>query len=180
MKVILLQEVQGLGKPGDVKDVADGYARNYLLPRQMVTAATPKELANLQTRVAAAQRQVERQRKSNESLAAQIEAITLTFAVRVGQGDRLYGSVTSQNIAEALHEQENLSIDRRTIQLREPLRQLGDFEVPIRVAQGVDPKIKVKIVSAQTLSEGAEEGPSADVTTVSSTANVDETAEAEA
>ncbi|MGZ3673191.1 MAG: 50S ribosomal protein L9, partial [Ktedonobacterales bacterium] len=92
MKVILLHEVEGLGKPGDVKDVANGYARNYLLPRQLVTAATAKELANLQTRVAAAQRRAEQQRQSNAALAAQIEAITLTFAVRVGQGDRLYGS----------------------------------------------------------------------------------------
>ena len=167
MKVILLHEVEGLGKPGDVKDVADGYARNYLLPRQLVTAATAKELANLQTRVATAQRHAEQQRQTYASLAAQIEAITLTFAVRVGQGDRLYGSVTSQNIAEALQEQENLSIDRRTIQLRDPLRQLGDFEVPIRVAQGVEPKIKVKIVSAQSLGEGEEELQGANVTAVS-------------
>lgn len=174
MKVILLHEVEGLGKPGDVKDVADGYARNYLLPRQLVTAATAKELANLQTRVATAQRRAEQQRQTYASLAAQIEAITLTFAVRVGQGDRLYGSVTSQNIAEALQEQEKLSIDRRTIQLRDPLRQLGDFEVPIRVAQGVEPKIKVKIVSAQSLGEAGEE-QSANVASVPT-----ETAEAAA
>lgn len=174
MKVILLHEVEGLGKPGDVKDVADGYARNYLLPRQLVTAATAKELANLQARVATAQRRAEQQRQTNAALSAQIEAITLTFAVRVGQGDRLYGSVTSQNIAEALQEQENLSIDRRTIQLREPLRQLGEFEVPIRIAQGVEPKIKVKIVSAQTL-EGEEE-QSENVASVPTA----ETAEAEA
>ncbi|HEX8034063.1 MAG TPA: 50S ribosomal protein L9 [Ktedonobacterales bacterium] len=180
MKVILLHEVEGLGKPGDVKDVADGYARNYLLPRQLVTPATAKELANLQTRVAAAQRRAEQQRQSNAALAAQIEAITLTFAVRVGQGDRLYGSVTSQNIAEALQEQENLAIDRRTIQLREPLRQLGEFEVPIRVAQGVEPKIKVKIVSAQTLGEGEEE-QRANVASVPTTADTSaSTAEAEA
>ncbi len=180
MKVILLHEVEGLGKPGDVKEVADGYARNYLLPRQLVTAATAKELANLQTRVAVAQRQAEQLRQSNAAMAAQIEAITLTFAVRVGQGDRLYGSVTSQNIAEALQEQENLSIDRRTIQLRDPLRQLGDFEVPIRVAQGVEPKIKVKIVSAESLGEAGEE-QSANVASVPTTAETSAaTAEAEA
>lgn len=178
MKVILLHEVEGLGKPGDVKEVANGYARNYLLPRQLVTAATAKELANLQARVATAQRRAEQQRQSNASLAAQIEAITLTFAVRVGQGERLYGSVTSQNIAEALQEQENLSIDRRTIQLRDPLRQLGEFEVPIRVAQGVEPKIKVKIVSAQTLGEGEQE-QSANVASVLTTAEAS-TTEAEA
>ncbi|MGZ3672965.1 MAG: 50S ribosomal L9 C-terminal domain-containing protein, partial [Ktedonobacterales bacterium] len=85
-----------------------------------------------------------------------------------------------QNIAEALQEQENLSIDRRTIQLREPLRQLGEFEVPIRIAQGVEPKIKVKIVSAQTLGEG-EEVQSANVASVPTTADTSaSTAEAEA
>ena len=86
MKVILLHEVPGLGKPGDVKDVANGYARNYLLPRQLVTAATGMEMERLRERVAAAQRRVQKQRATNEELAAQLEAVTLTFAVRVGQG----------------------------------------------------------------------------------------------
>ena len=152
MKVILLQDVPGLGKPGDVKDVANGYARNYLLPRQLVTAATSSELARLRERVAAAQRRVQKQQATNEVLAERLAAVTLTFAVRVGQGRRLYGSVTNQNIVDALQEQEGLSIDRRMIQLRDPLRQLGDFEVGIRIAPGVEPKVKVRTVSAESLS----------------------------
>jgi len=149
MKVILLQEVSGLGKPGEVKDVADGYARNFLLPRQLVTPATTAEMASLRQRVAAAQRKVENQRKSHDTLAARIQRVTLTFEVRVGRGDRLYGSVTSQDIASALRELEQLTIDRRTIQLREPLRQLGTFEVGVRVASGVEPKLKVHIIPSQ-------------------------------
>lgn len=155
MKVILLHEVPGLGQPGDVKDVADGYARNYLLPRQLVTAASGTQLSNLREQVASAQRRVEKQRASDQALADQLANVTLTFAVRVGQGERLYGSVTSQNIAEALQEQEGLAIDRRLIQLREPLRQIGEFEVGVRIAQGLEPKLKVKIVSAQTVGEGS-------------------------
>lgn len=155
MKVILLHDVPGLGKPGDVKDVADGYARNYLLPRQLVTAATGTEMANLKQRVASAQRRVAKQRETDEALAARIAAVTLTFAVRVGQGDRLYGSVTSQNVADALREQESLQIDRRMIQLRDPLRQLGEFEVPVRVAQGIEPKVKVRIVSSNDVAARA-------------------------
>jgi large subunit ribosomal protein L9 len=159
MKVILLHEVPGLGAPGDVKDVAAGYARNYLLPRQLVMPATPSELANLRDRVAAAQRRAQKQRETNETLAQRIAAVTLTFAVRVGRGDRLYGSVTSQNIADALREQEGLVIDRRMIQLRDPLRQLGDFPIGVRVGQGIEPRITVRLVSADELTEQTEGAP---------------------
>ena len=163
MKVILLQEVPGLGKPGDVKEVANGYARNYLLPQHMVTAATPGELANLQQRVVSAQRRTEKQRQEHESLATKLAAVTLTFAVRVGRGDRLYGSVTSQDIANALEEQEHLSVDRRTIQLRDPLRTLGTFEVPVRIAPKVEPKVKVTLVANQEQeASAAEEAPAED------------------
>lgn len=165
MKVILLQEVPGLGKPGEVKDVANGYARNYLLPRQLVTPATKSELNSLQQRVAAAQRQTEKRRQEHEALSARISAISLTFAVRVGRGDRLYGSVTSGDIAQALQEQERLTIDRRTIQLRDPLRQLGTFEVPVRVAPQVEPKLKVSIIASGTELEAPGTLPGADSAT---------------
>ena len=155
MKVILLHDVPGLGKPGDVKDVADGYARNYLLPRQLVTAATKSQLATLHERVASAQRRAEQQRQTDEGLAGRLRNVTLTFAVRVGQGDRLYGSVTSQNIADALLEQEGITIDRRLIQLRDPIRQLGDSDIGIRVARGIEPKIKVRVVSTEAIGVAA-------------------------
>lgn len=155
MKVILLHEVPGLGQPGDVKEVANGYARNYLLPRQLVTAATPGALKNLSERVASAKRRVEKEQAEHRSLAERIGAVTLTFAVHVGRGDRLYGSVTSQNIADALFEQEGLRIDRRIIRLSDPLRQLGTFEVPIHVAPNVEPRIKVAIVSSAAVAKDA-------------------------
>ena len=158
MKVILLHEVPGLGKPGDVKDVAKGYARNYLLPRQLVQPALPEALRTLQENVAAARRRVEKQQAENQGLAARIGAVALTFAVRVGRGDRLYGSVTSQNIADALLEQEGLRIDRRAIALAEPLRQLGTVEVPVRVATGVETRVKVSLVSSESLAAGAKDG----------------------
>lgn len=149
MKVILLHEVPGLGNPGDVKDVAPGYARNYLLPRQLVTPATAGELANLQQRVASAQKRAAKQRTGNQALSEKLGSAVLTFAVRVGRGDRLYGSVTSQDIANALLELEHLKIDRRLIQLKEPLRALGEFEVPVRVASGLEPKVKVRVISRE-------------------------------
>jgi large subunit ribosomal protein L9 len=181
MKVILLHEVPGLGAPGDVKDVAAGYARNYLLPRQLVMPATPSELANLRDRVAAAQRRAQKQRETNETLAQRIAAVTLTFAVRVGRGDRLYGSVTSQNIADALREQEGLVIDRRMIQLRDPLRQLGDFPIGVRVGQGIEPRITVRLVSADELTEQTEGAPAVEavISAPEATAEAEEPSEAE-
>jgi large subunit ribosomal protein L9 len=175
VKIILLQEVPGLGKPGDVKTVSNGYARNYLLPRQMVTAATPGALKSLQQRVATAKRRVDVQQAEHRSLAERLGAVTLTFAVHVGRGDRLYGSVTSQNIADALREQEDLRIDRRTIQLPEPLRQLGTFTVPVRVASGVEPTLKVVIVSDAEAPAGA---PSAERASATGAAAASEAAEA--
>ncbi|HEY7983060.1 MAG TPA: 50S ribosomal protein L9, partial [Ktedonobacterales bacterium] len=147
--------VPGLGQPGDVKEVANGYARNFLLPRELVTAATPAALKNLQQRVAATRRRTETQAADHKALAERIAAVTLTFAVHVGRGDRLYGSVTSQNIADALQEQEGLRIDRRTIHLPEPLRQLGTYEVPVRVATKLEPKVKVAIVAGESVSGNA-------------------------
>jgi len=158
MKVILLHEVPGLGRPGDVKDVAPGYARNFLLPRQLVTPATPSQLATLHERVASAQRRAAKERQTSEDLNARIAAIVLTFAVRVGQGGRLYGSVTSQDIAAALQEQEDLAVDRRSIHLREPLRQLGEFEIGVRIASGLEPKLKVRIISTEEAAKLQEAG----------------------
>lgn len=164
MKVILLHEVPGLGQPGDVKDVAPGYARNYLLPRQLVAVATAGALANLQQRVAAAQARAAKQRAGNQTLADKLNSVALTFAVRVGRGDRLYGSVTSQDIASALLELEHLNIDRRLIQLKAPLRALGEFEVPVRIASGVEPKIKVHIISREAATEAAAPAAAAEET----------------
>ncbi|HEU0026332.1 MAG TPA: 50S ribosomal protein L9 [Ktedonobacterales bacterium] len=149
MKVILLHEVPGLGQPGEVKEVAAGYARNYLLPRELVTAATPAALATLSDRVAAAKRRVEKQDAEHAAMAERLSNVTLTFAVRVGQGNRLYGSVTSQDIASALREQEGITIDRRSITLKEPLRALGSFEAPVRVSSKHEAKVKVNIISSE-------------------------------
>ncbi|HEX8996583.1 MAG TPA: 50S ribosomal protein L9 [Ktedonobacterales bacterium] len=149
MKVILLQEVPGLGQPGEVKEVAAGYARNYLLPRNLVTAATTSAMSNLSEQVASAKRRQAKLDAEYSTLAEKLSSVTLTFAVRVGQGDRLYGSVTTQDIANALREQENITIDRRSIQLKEPLRALGSFEAPVRVSANHEAKVKVNVISSE-------------------------------
>src|SRR5690349_18701280 len=134
MRVILLQDVAGLGKAGDLKDVANGYARNYLLPRRLAAGATPGLVANREQRVAAEKRKIAKQDESNKQLAERLGQVALTFRARVGSQGRLYGSITSQDIATALRDAEGISIDRRTINLADPIRSVGTFNVPVRVA----------------------------------------------
>ena len=146
MKIILLQDVDGLGKAGDLKEVANGYARNYLLPRQLAAGATPSLIANRKQRIAAEQRKLERQAEQSRTQAERLGNVTLTFKARAGREGRLYGSITSQDIAAALREAEGITIDRRMIDLPNPIRSIGTFTVPIKVAQKLEPKITVNVV----------------------------------
>jgi large subunit ribosomal protein L9 len=146
MKVILLQNVEGLGQAGDMKDVANGYARNYLLPRRLAAGATPSLVANREQRIAAEQRRLAKLAEQNQQMAERLGQIALTFKAKVGSQGRLYGSITSQDIATALRDAENISIDRRTIDLSEPIRSLGTFSVPVKISTGVEPKVTVNVI----------------------------------
>ncbi len=156
MKVILLQNVEGLGQAGDLKEVANGYARNYLLPTKLAAGATPSLIANRAQRVAAEQRKLEKQAESNRTQAERLEKVTLTFKAKVGSQGRLYGSITSQDIAAALRDAENITVDRRSIELSDPIRSLGTFTIPVRVATKLEPKITVNIVDAANPAVAAE------------------------
>src|SRR5437764_9349692 len=156
MKVILLQDVEGLGKAGDLKDVANGYARNYLLPRQFAAGATPSLIANRKQRIAAEQRKLERQVDLNRQQAERLGQVTLTFQARVGREGRLYGSITSQDIAAGLRDAKGITIDRRMIDLAEPIRTVGTFTVPVKLAQKLAPKITVTVVDASATTSEAE------------------------
>ncbi len=146
MKVILLQDVEGLGKAGDLKEVANGYARNYLFPRRLAAAATAALIANRDQRIAAEQRKLDKQSDENRQQAERLGQVTLTFKARVGREGRLYGSITSQDIAAGLRESEGIVIDRRMIDLQNPIRATGTFMVPIKIAQKLEPKITVNVI----------------------------------
>jgi large subunit ribosomal protein L9 len=147
MKIILLQDVEGLGKAGDLKEVANGYARNYLVPRQLAAGATPGLLANRTQRIAAQQRKLEKQAELNREQAERLGHVALTFKAKVGSHGRLYGSITSQDIASALREAENIVIDRRMIDLTEPIRAVGTYSVSVKVATRLEPKITINVVN---------------------------------
>ena len=146
MKVILLQDVDGLGKAGDLKDVADGYARNYLLRRHLAAGATPTLLANHRQHIAAEARKQEKLAEENRQLAERLAQVKLTFKARVGRQGRLYGSITSQDIAAGLRDAEGLNVDRRLIDLRSPIRSVGNYPIVVKVAPKLEPKITVNVV----------------------------------
>lgn len=146
MKVILLQDVDGLGKVGDLKEVADGYARNYLLRRHLAAGATPTLLANHKQHIAAQQRKQEKEFEANRELAERLAKVTLTFKARVGRQGRLYGSITSQDIATGLRDAEGLTVDRRLIELPNPIRAIGSYPISVKVASKLEPKITVNVV----------------------------------
>jgi large subunit ribosomal protein L9 len=154
MKVILLQDVDGLGKAGDLKEVADGYARNYLLRRHLAAGATPTLLANHKQHIAAQSRKQEKLAESNRELAERLANITLTFKARVGRQGRLYGSITSQDIAAGLRDSEGLTVDRRLIELNSPIRSVGNYPIVVKVAPKLEPKITVHVVD-ETEAEAA-------------------------
>ena len=156
MKVILLQDVDNLGKAGDLKEVANGYARNYLLPRRLAAAATPALLANHGQRVAAEKRRLEKQEEANHQQAERLGSVTLTFKARVGKQGRLYGSITSQDIASGLRTTEGITIDRRLIDLPDPIRATGTYMVPVKVATRLQPKITVNVVDEKAGEETVE------------------------
>jgi large subunit ribosomal protein L9 len=144
MEVILKEDVPQLGHRGDVVRVAEGYGRNYLLPRKLAVQATTANKAVIEQMKQSAIRRSAVEKADSEALAKQLETVSLTFQRKTGEKDHLFGSVTSADIADAL-EQKGFNIDRRKIQLHEPLKSLGDFDVPVRLHRDVTSRVKVKV-----------------------------------
>jgi len=146
MKVLLLQDIEHLGKAGEIKDVSGGFGRNYLLPKGFAVLATKGHIKQAEERLAAQRRRAEAARREAEALAAKLSALTLTFTAKVGEQDRLYGSVTNADIAAKLHEEVGIEIDRRKIMLEDPIKRTGEYEVPVELASGITATLKVVVV----------------------------------
>ena len=147
IEVILKEHVENLGQRGEIVKVADGYARNYLLPRKLALAVTTENKRQVERERAIAEAREADERIQAQALASRIGAIELAIARRVGENDTLYGSVTSADIAEALAARD-LPIDRRKIQLAEPLKSLGEHPVPVKLHREVTVQLKVVVVAA--------------------------------
>lgn len=145
MEIILREDVQHLGKAGEVVKVKDGYARNFLLPKGLAYPATEANKQKITYEAQRIAKQREAERTAAESEAGRLATVELTFTVKVGEEDRLYGSVTASDIQRRLEEQ-GIHVDKRKIELPEPLRSLGDFRVGVRIHPDVRPEIVVHVV----------------------------------
>jgi large subunit ribosomal protein L9 len=157
VKVLFLQDVKGTAQAGDVKEVANGFARNYLLPKKLAVAATEGTLKSVTI-----QKQIEVARRARaqdkaSSLAERLSQITLHFKAKVGEQYRLYGSITSANIAEAVEQQLGEPVDKRKIVLEEPIRHLGEYKVPIKLGAGLEPAVTVLVEKEEEAQKEAEE-----------------------
>lgn len=147
MEVILLQDHEKLGKKGETADVSPGYARNYLIPKDIALKNTPSNAKIFEEREKLAELRENKQKRTAEQLAKKIENVSCTAAVQAGEDDKLFGSVTSTDIAELLAEQ-GIEIDKRKIDLDEPLKALGVYTIPIKLHPEVKAKLKVWVVRA--------------------------------
>lgn len=145
MKIILRQDHESLGKTGDVIEVKTGFARNFLIPNKLAYPAKPNYVRMMTEESRQKQQRIRKEKSAAEELAAKLAAVSVTIQVSVGEEDKMFGAVTSQDIADALKEQ-NHEIDRRKIVLDEPIKALGIHEVPIKLFTDVEANIKVWVV----------------------------------
>ena len=146
MQVILREDVQNLGRTGDVVSVKDGFARNFLIPKGLAVTATPRNVRRLEHEKRVIGQRDAKRRKDAETVKEKLDAFSVTIAKRTGEEDKLFGSVTSREISDALKE-EGFDIDRKVIQLEQPIKTLGVHSVEIKLAREITATLKVWVVS---------------------------------
>lgn len=144
MKIILLKDVKSLGKAGDLVEASDGYARNFLFPKKAAIEATDDNLASWKEQKAKEAEEEAKNRASAEELKKKLESMTLTISAKGGEGGRLFGAVTSKDIADAL-KKEKLTVDKKRIELKENIKEAGIITVPVRVYPEIVAKLKVSV-----------------------------------
>jgi len=148
MKVILLEDVKALGKKGEIVNVNDGYARNFILPKKLGMEATSKNLNDLKLQKANEDKKAQALLDEAKELAKKIEAGKVTLAIKVGEGGRTFGSVSSKEIAAEVKKQMNLDIDKKKIQLKDSIKTLGTHNVPVKLHAKVTAELKVVVAEA--------------------------------
>ena len=154
MKVVFVEDVPGLGRVGEVKSVADGYGRNFLIPRRLALLATAEAVNSVGARLAARARSEAQTEAELGEVAGKLDGVEIMILAQTGGKERLYGAVTAADIAAELEKATGIAVDKRKIELEDSIRQIGSYEVAIRLARDIIPRIKVT-VSEEASSEGA-------------------------
>lgn len=147
MKVIFLEDIKGKGKKGDVKEVPDGYARNFLLPKGKVLEATPENMNTLKQKETAKQHHEDVEKMHAEQVVKAIEDYTMEISMNAGEDGKLFGSITSKEICERLLEEKKIEIDKKKVELKDPIKTTGNHEVTLRLFPGVVGKLNVNVVA---------------------------------
>ena len=147
MKVILLDNIKGVGKKDEVINASDGYARNFLFPKKLAVEANAQNLSKLKNKKDSEQYKKDVDRAEAEKIASQLDKITLSIKVKAGENGRIFGGVTSKEIAEELNKQYNIEIDKKKIVLSENIKNIGTFDLNIKLYEGVTGALKVKTVT---------------------------------
>lgn len=146
MKVIFLKDVKGQGKKGEIKEVSEGYARNFLIPQGAVQIATDGAKKTLDAMAASVQKKKDKEKEDAKALAARLEEMTVVIKAKAGEGGRLFGAITSKQIAEALEAANKITLDKRKIELGDPIRTLGTTKVPVKLHPDVKGTLNVQVV----------------------------------
>ncbi len=147
MKVILKEDIKGVGKKDQIVNANDGYARNYLFPKNLAVLADKGNLTNLQSKKTSEEHRKELEREAAKETAKKIEEILLKLPVKSGENGKVFGSITAKEIAENLEKQYKIKVDKKKINLQEPIKNLGTFNIEIKLYDGVNAKLKVNVIS---------------------------------
>lgn len=145
MKVILLEDIDKLGKKGEIKEIADGYARNLLIPKKMVVLASKSEVIRLEEQKKIDEEKAEKELVRFQEIASQIDGFELEISAKIGEDDKLFGAITTSKISEEL-KKNNFEIEKKQIKLEEPIKETGEYEVPIELPHNLEAKIKLIII----------------------------------
>lgn len=148
MKVILKQDVKNLGKSGEIKEVSDGYARNFLIPKGLADEATSKKLKETQEKTTREEKRKSREKTDAETIKQQLDGKTIKIKAKAGSGDKLFGAVTNREIAELLQKEFSLVLDKKKIEMDEAIKHLGQYKIKIKIYPSIQAEVKV-IVEAE-------------------------------
>lgn len=147
MKVILLSDIKGVGKKDEVINASDGYARNYLLPKKLAVEANAENMNKLNNKKEAASYRKDVEKQNAEALAKKLKGIMLKIKVKAGENGKIFGGVTAKEISDNLKSQYNFAVDKKKIELKETIKTLGSFSVPVKLFEGITADLRVEVIS---------------------------------